>query len=240
MAGFSCIKAIKCYDRIVCVGYYRAEPTTPGVLYSDDEFDTYDVIELSSLTGQKFLDVALGVNILVAVGQINMIMYSEDYGETWVDCTPSATGTPDWITITFDGEKFHAYSATTKHHAYSTDGINFTVETISISATLVDAVVYGTSTYTASLYQQGIEALQAAQKTESIAADALPNKTPTYGADYSIGDKVDIIDPTRGIMAVKRVEQVQHVFEPQKIITIPKFGTQTLGLREFIKREAGK
>jgi len=236
------LRTCYCNGKIIAVGYWHDASSNyyPFTVLSDGFVPTETVTTISSLSGRRFLDAAYGVDALVAVGQPNIIAYSTDYGLTWTDVTPSATGTPDWITITFDGEKFHAYSATTKHHAYSTDGINFTVETISISATLVDAVVYGTSTYTASLYQQGIEALQAAQKTESIAADALPNKTPTYGADYSIGDKVDIIDPTRGIMAVKRVEQVQHVFEPQKIITIPKFGTQTLGLREFIKREAGK
>lgn len=225
----------------VAAGYIlRSSVRTPCSIASGDGFESWSITELAALTGYRFLDVASGNGVTVAVGQPNIIMYSADYGATWTDCTPSATGTPDWITITFDGERFHAYSAYTKHHAYSSDGITWTVESISLSAWGVDAVIYGTSSYSGNLYQIGVEALQKATKAESVSAEILPGKTPVYGTDYEIGSIVDIVIPDCDIMTTKRVTKVKHVIEPEEISVTPIFGDDVLNLRKFIKREVSQ
>jgi len=215
----------------------------PVVLTADASVAPPDwtVSVLTSIgAGYRLLDASVGNGVVVAVGQPDLIMYSSDNGATWTDCTPSATGTPDWITVTFDGEKFHAYSATTKHHAYSSDGITWTVESISVSAALIDAVIYGTSTYSGNLYQIGVEALQKATKAESVSAEILPGKTPVYGTDYEIGSIVDIVIPDCDIMTTKRVTKVKHVIEPEEISVTPIFGDDVLNLRKFIKREVSQ
>lgn len=225
-------------DRLIVSGYiYRSGTFTPAVIYSDDEFDTYTIVELSALTGQRFLDVAYGNGVLVSIGQTNMIMWSDDGGETWTDCTP-AGGTPDYITVCFnetDGT-FHAYSFTGKYHAYSSDGKNWTLSTFTASVEGVDAVVYGTSSHTMSLYDIGYNALQSYKPIEIIDGEILPNTHPILGTECKVGDIVDVIDQSRGIIMSVPLAEAQTIYEPKRSVIIPKFGENYLSLKKYIEK----
>lgn len=194
--------------------------------------------EISALSGHSFLDAAYGNGILVAIGQPNIIAWSDDLGATWTDCTPSG-GTPNYITVCFNETNgtFHAYSYTGKYHAYSSDGKNWTLSTFTASVFSVDAVIYGTSSHSGNLRQIGIDALQATRTADIIDGEILPDVEPIYGTDYVVGDIADIKDAERGILAAKRIVEVQHIREPNQIVTIPKFGVNFLNLRQYISKE---
>lgn len=215
----------------------------PFVSKSDDLGVSWIDTPITSLTGKRFLDAAYGNGIIVAVGQPNLIAWSDDYGATWHDVTPSG-GTPDYITICFNQDTgvFHAYSATTKHHAYSdTTGKVWTLTTFTTTAALIDAVVYGTSSHSGDLYQIGLDALQSAQVVETLDGDINADLAPVYEVDYNIGDMIDAVDATREIVATKRVLSVEHLIDKDNdLAIIPKLGKEFLSLRQYIAKEIKK
>jgi len=238
--GFSSQGCVSTGSKLIVAGYIgRSGVYTPAVIISSDEFATYTVVELNALTGCVFYDIAYGNGVAVAIGQPNMIMWSDDGGETWTDCTP-AGGTPNYITVCFnetDGT-FHAYSYTGKYHAYSSDGKSWALSTFTASVAGVDAVVYGTSSHSGNLYQIGVDALQEAAIVETLDGDVNSDLAPVYETDYQLGDILDAVDPTREITAEKRVLEVEHLIDKDTDLSIiPKLGKDYLSLRKFISKE---
>lgn len=223
----------------VAVGFTReGSDYTPLSIVSLDDGETFTAHSISSLFGKRFLDAAYGNGVLVAIGQPNMIAWSDDYGATWTDCTP-AGGTPDYITVCFNetNQTFHAYSATGKYHAYSSDGKNWTLSTFTGTTVWgVDAVVYGTSSHTMSLYDIGYNALQNYKPVEVIDGEILPDAHPIFETEYKVGDVVDVIDSSRNIIVSKMLTEAQTIYEPKKSIIIPKFGENYLSLKKYIEK----
>lgn len=208
----------------------------PITLTSDDGGETFSYNVITSLSGKKFLGITSGLGVFVAVGQSNLIAWSTD-GINWTDVHPSG-GTPDYISVTFDGTKFHAYSYSTKHHAYSSDGKNWTLTTITISSTQIDAVTHGTSSHSGNLYQVGVDALQSCVVVEALDGDVNQELAPEYEIDYNIGDVIDTLDPVRNIAATKRVYSVDHIIDKDNDYAIvPKLGKDFLTLRQLIAKE---
>ena len=220
-----------------CGKHTRGGVTYPLVATSVDNGVTFTFQEVTAFSGKSFLDLAYGLGVMVAVGQSNLIAWSDDDGATWNSCAPSG-GTPDYITVTFDGAKFHAYSYSTKHHAYSTDGKSWTLTTMSITATAVDCVTYGTSSHSGNLYQVGVDALQSTVVVEALDGDVNQELAPEYEIDYNIGDVIDVLDPIREITATKRVYSVDHIIDKDNDYAIvPKLGKDFLTLRQLIAKE---
>lgn len=211
----------------------------PFTLTSDDGGVTFDYNIITSLSGKRFLGITSGLGVFVAIGQPNLIAWSTD-GVTWTDCTPA--GSPaDYITVTFDGTLFHAYSATTKHHSYSADGKTWTQTAFTTSASLIDAVIYGAAQRQYSLYSIGYNALQKYKMVELINGDLLPTARPMIGVDCNVGDVVDIVDKERGIIVSKVLSEAQTVYERDKNgIIYPNFGDGYLDLKKYIKKEVDK
>ena len=232
----TCIKD----NLVVSVGFgYDGVTNIPLSIVSDDFGETISINSITSLSGKSFLDMAAGLGVFVAVGQTNLIAWSSD-GVTWTDVHPSG-GTPDYIAVTFDGTLFHAYSATTKHHAYSADGKNWTLTTFTTSAALVDAVIYGAAQRQYSLYSIGYNQLQNYKKVEIVSGDLLPTAHPLIGVDCNVGDVVDIVDKERGIIVSKILTEAQTVYERDKNgIIYPNFGDGYLDLKKYIKKEVDK
>lgn len=219
--------------------WYDGITYKPLIIKSEDLGLTQTVHIIESLSGRRFLDMASGNGLLVAVGQPNVIAWSDDGGETWTDCTPSGTGTPDWIAVCFDSVNgvFHAYSATTKHHAYG-DGKTWTRTTFTTSAILIDAVVYGTSSHSGNLYQIGVDALNEANIVETIDGDVNTELAPIYKIDYNVGDVIDVVDPDHDLTATKRVLEVEHLIDKTTDYSItPKLGKDAMTLRQLISKE---
>lgn len=231
-----------CYDNgiLCCAGYwYDGSTYKPLTITSTDYGVTHAVNIIESLSGKRFLDMAAGLGVFVAVGQPNIIAWSTD-GVTWTDCTPAGSSA-DYITVTFDGTLFHAYSATTKHHSYSADGKNWTQTTFTTSAGLIDAVIYGAAQRQYSLYDIGYNALQNYKMVELINGDLLPTARPKIGVDCNVGDVVDIVDKERGIIVSKILSEAQTVYERDKNgIIYPNFGDGYLNLKKYIKKEVDK
>lgn len=231
-----------CYDNgiLCCAGYwYDGSTYKPLTITSTDYGVTQAVNIIESLSGKRFLDMAVGLGVFVAVGQTNVIAWSTD-GVTWTDCTPAGSSA-DYITVTFDGTLFHAYSATTKHHSYSADGKTWTQTTFTTSAGLIDAVIYGAAQRQYSLYDIGYNALQNYKMVELVNGDLLPTARPMIGVDCNVGDVVDIVDKERGIIVSKVLTEAQTVYERDKNgIVYPNFGDGYLDLKKYIKKEVDK
>ena len=224
-------------NKIVAAGrWYDGVTYKPLTVVSTDGGLTQSINIIDSLSGKQFLDMACGNGVFVAVGQSNLIAWSYD-GFDWTDVTPSGASA-DYITVTFDGTQFHAYSATTKHHSYSNDGKTWTQTTFTTTATLIDAVVYGTSSHSGNLYQVGVDALQSSVVVEALDGDVNQELAPEYEIDYNIGDVIDTLDPVRNIAATKRVYSVDHIIDKNNDYAIvPKLGKDFLTLRQLIAKE---
>lgn len=236
-AGSAVLKTCKSDTLIVAAGIYRVvSDYTPFTLVSDDYGETFTLHAITSLATKQFLDMAYGLGVFVAVGQSNLIAWSSD-GVTWTDVHP-AGGTPDYISVTFDGTLFHAYSYSTKHHAYSSDGKTWTLTTTSISSTAVDAVLYCSAQRYYSLYSIGYNALQDYKPIEVIDGEILPTAHPQIGTDCKVGDLVDISDPSRGILASEILAEAQTIYDDKNNgIIVPKFGDNYLTLKKFMMKE---
>jgi len=225
---------------IVSVGFqYDGATYYPLTVTSTDNGETNSINTIASLSGLKFGDAAYGLGVFVAVGdKTNTIVWSTD-GVTWTNCAP-AGATPEYVTVCFNeaDETFHAYSYNYKHHAYSSDGKNWTLSTFTsaIPAPFVDAVVYGTSSHTMRLYDIGYNALQSYKPIEIINGEILPNTHPILGTECNVGDIVDVIDQSRGIIMSVPLAEAQTIYEPNKSIIIPKFGENYLSLKKYIEK----
>lgn len=226
------------YGKVVAAGYwYNGMTYKPLVIRSLDFGVTETVHVVESLSGHRFLDAAAGLGLFVAVGQPNIIAWSTD-GVVWTECTPETE--IDYIAVAFDGTSFYAYGYSTRKVAISSDGKNFTVYDITGVTQNVDAVCYGFSSYIASLYEQGVLALQKATSVEVLDGDVNPALAPVYGVDYNIGDVGDVVDPKRGLLSTKRILKVQHINEPDETAVVPKFGKDFPSLRQYIAKEINK
>ena len=219
--------------------WYDGVTYKPLTVTSSDSGDTIETNIISSLSGYQFLDMAAGLGVFVAIGQPNLIAWSTD-GVTWTNCTPSGASA-NYVTVTFDGTLFHAYSASTKHHAYSADGKNWTLTTFTTTALQVDAVIYGAAQRQYSLYSIGYNQLQNYKLVELVSGDLLPTAHPLIGVDCNVGDVVDIVDKDRGIIVSKVLTEAQTVYERDKNgIIYPNFGDGYMNLKKYIKKEVEK
>lgn len=222
---------------VVSIGrWYDGITYKPLTVTSSDSGDTIETNIISSLSGYQFLDMAAGLGVFVAIGQPNLIAWSTD-GVTWNDCTP-AGASANYITVTFDGALFHAYSYSGKVHSCSADGKSWTRTTFIGNPAGVDAVTYGTSSHSGNLYQVGVDALQASVVVEALDGDVNQELAPEYEIDYNIGDVIDTLDPVRNIAATKRVYSVDHIIDKNNDYAIvPKLGKDFLTLRQLIAKE---
>ena len=241
IVGIRLLRTCTIDDYVVSAGYaYNGSTNSPFTVSTNDGGLTEATHVISSLSGKSFLDMASGLGVLVAVGQTNLIAWSDDYGATWTDCTPAGSSA-DYVTITFDGTLFHAYSATSKHHSYSADGKTWTQSSFTTAATSIDAVIYGAAQRQYSLYSIGYNALQNYKMVELINGDLLPTARPKIGVDCNVGDVVDIVDKERGIIVSKILTEAQTVYERDKNgIIYPNFGDGYLDLKKYIKKEVEK
>lgn len=226
-----------CFSRgkIVSAGFtYNGSVYTPLSVVSEDNGISETVHSITSLSGKRFLDLAAGLGLYVAVGQPNTISYSYD-GKTWADCTPAGY-TIDYISIVFDGTRFYAFGYSSRYTAISEDGKNWTVYANGFSSN-IEAAVRGVSEYTASLYAIGVAALQTAAVVETIDGEINPALAPGYEADYYLGDLLDAVDPKRGLTFEKRVLSVEFVNDDNQDAVIPKLGKDFLSLRQYVTKE---
>lgn len=234
--GQSCgLNGISVADgKIVAVGYRGSD--YPIVAVGDEvSEEALTVTAFPAITGGRFTAVIRALGVWVAIGQPNIIYWSEDL-LTWYDGTP-AGGTPDYIALTFDGTTIRAYSSTTKHLASSTDGKTFTLKTITLPSVSVQAAFYGTSSLQNGLTQVGLEALQNARKLVSVNGTIVPGRRPAYGTDYSMGDVVDIASDERDIIVSKRATEMRRVYEAGRPSHTPTFGDKALAQKKFIQKE---
>jgi len=227
-------------NNITIAGYIK-DSGSYNIAYaqSSNDGESFSFVEYASPSNGRMLDMVYGLGVYVAVGQPNIIQWSSD-GVTWNTCTPSG-GTPDYITVTFDGTLFHAYSYSTKHHAYSADGKSWTLATFTTTATSIDAVIYGAAQRQYSLYSIGYNALQNYKMVELVSGDLLPTARPKIGVDCNVGDLVDIVDKERGIIVSKILTEAQTVYERDKNgIVYPNFGDGYMDLKKYIKKEVDK
>jgi len=234
--GGTITRTVKYKDIIVAVGFVTVSGTNyPATSISSDDGITHTPHVISSFSGFKFLDAAVGKGLIVAIGQTNKIAYSYD-GITWTDCTPADT--IDYIAVAFNGTNFYAYGYSTHKVAISSDGINWTTQTTPTITTNVDAVTYGTSSHSGNLYQVGVDALQSSVVVEALDGDVNQELAPEYEIDYNIGDVIDTLDPVRNIAATKRVYSVDHIIDKNNDYAIvPKLGKDFLTLRQLIAKE---
>ena len=83
-----------------------------------------------------------------------------------------------------------------------------------------------------------MNALRQMRPAEVIDGNVLPGTDPVYKTDYNLGDIVDVSDDDRGIVVSERIIEVRTNYEPSQIVTVPKFGTDFLTLRQYISKEA--
>lgn len=85
-------KTVLIGTKSVCVGTRLSSPIVPFTVTSDDYGVTNTMNIISSFSGKSFLDAAVGAGVVVAVGQSNLLAYSEDGGKTWSQGTYSGYG----------------------------------------------------------------------------------------------------------------------------------------------------
>jgi hypothetical protein len=232
---------IEVEGNLLSVGFVLESGTKIPIIVktSNSEID-FTVTELSSKSGYEFRAAAYGNGVIVAIGQPNLIMWSDDGGDTWNDCSPADS--IDYIALSFDGTNFFAYGGATRKVAISTTGKSFSVySTSGFSTSNIDSSVYGAAQRQYSLYSIGYNQLQSYKKVEIINGDLLPTARPKIGVDCNVGDVVDIVDKERGIIVSKVLTEAQTVYERDKNgIIYPNFGDGYLDLKKYIKKEVDK
>lgn len=222
----------------VCVGFANSPSSIryPFIAIGNPETEVWSFSILTAYAGTILESVATGNNRIVAVSRDNKILQSSDYGATWANVTPSATGTPDYISVVFDGTYFHAYSANTKHHAVTNSSGAWSAATIALPTVEISHVFYANYSKSFSLEQIGANALANSRVIDLLDCDVLPG-APEVGADCNLGDIVDIAHPKRGIIVSKRLIDAQAIAEPHNHTIKPKFGTNYLSMKKYIKKE---
>jgi hypothetical protein len=233
---FTANRTVLIGTKSVCVGTRQSSPIVPFAVTSDDYGITNTMNIISSFSGKSFLDAAAGAGVIVAVGQSNLLAYSEDGGGTWSQGTYSDT--VDYISVTYDGAHFYAVGYLTRKVAISSDGKNWAVYALVGVTANPDAVTYGTSSHSGNMYQTGVDALNAAAIVETLDGDVNADLAPVYGTDYNKGDLIDAVDPELGIVAAKRVLEVEHLIDKTTDLSItPKLGKDVMSLRQLIAKE---
>ncbi len=97
---------------------------------------------------------------------------------------------------------------------------------------------YTKAQYTKMLRQRGLEKLADYGMLESVNSDVDPYANLEYGKDYDLGDKCIYRFTDIGIECVKRITEIQEVFEGSKHTITAVFGTDgTMPIEKLIKRE---
>lgn len=220
-------------------GYLYAIPLWVGswIMRSADGYNwDYVVEDWAGEETRGFVSIAYGNGRLVAVGELGMIMYSDD-GENWTKITWGSQ--TNWDNIGYGFGKFVVVGTSvgdTGYRGYSEDGATWTGFTsLSFNPT---SVTFGLSQYHYDIRQACLEELmkrQAVNKIEGQVENTLP---PKYGEDYRLGDIVEV--NAAGWQGRQRITKVRHVLEPNRISITPVIGDDFLDLRQFISREVNK
>jgi hypothetical protein len=83
-----------------------------------------------------------------------------------------------------------------------------------------------------SLYDIGYNALQSYKPIEIIDGEILPNTHPILGTECKVGDIVDVIDQSRGIIMSVPLAEAQTIYDPKRSVIIQKFGENYLSLKK--------
>ena len=220
-------------------GHLYAIPWWAGswIMRSSDGYNwEYVVEDWAEEETRSFVSIAYGNGTLVAVGELGMIMYSDD-GENWTKITWA--NQTNWDNIGYGFGKFVVVGTSvgdTGYRGYSEDGATWTGFTsLSFWPT---SVTFGLSQYHYDIRQTCYEELmkrQAINKVEGQVENTLP---PKYGEDYRLGDIVEV--NAAGWQGRQRITKVRHVLEPNRISITPVIGDDFLDLRQFISREVNK
>jgi hypothetical protein len=229
----------------VAVGaeYYSAPHGASKVLIVStiDGGISWNKINPSASEG-PIVSVAFGGGLFVAVSYFGEAFVSSNAID-WTSVLVSGLyGTVyENVNIIHDGFNFRIYaeagSGLSLKHSVSSDAQTWTTTTLSVGSSYIESAVYGTSAETGNLYQDGVDALESSRVVELLDCDTLPDSTPAIGTDCNLGDIVDIAHPKRGIIVSKRLIDLQAVIEPKNHTVKPKFGTNYLSMKKFIKKE---
>lgn len=97
---------------------------------------------------------------------------------------------------------------------------------------------YTKAQYTKMLRQRGLEKLADYGVLESVNSDVDPYANLEYGKDYDLGDLCIYRFTDIGIECVKRITEIQEIFEGSKHTITAVFGTDgTMPIEKLIKRE---
>ncbi len=98
---------------------------------------------------------------------------------------------------------------------------------------------YTTAQYQALLRQRGLEKLAEYEKVETVNSDVDPNANLVYMTDFDLGDLCTYRYTDVGIETIKRITEIQEVYEGSKQTLSVIFGTGSMtSIKKLIKREA--
>lgn len=197
-------------------------------------FDTDTWMQVETGTDNELTGIAYGSGRYVIVGKSGTILTSED-GISWTarnsplsaDLTRVAYGFGKFIAVSWGGI------------ITSNDGITWEAQSASTLA-YPNNIVFGTDFYKYTLRLRGLKKLKGYNKSEEISGTVNVAAKPIYGQDYRIGDICDFVNGELELNYQKRVISVEFVYESGERTVTPGFGTASLNVRNFIKREANK
>ena len=98
---------------------------------------------------------------------------------------------------------------------------------------------YTTAQYRSLLRQRGLEKLAEYEKVETVNSDVDPDANLIYMTDFDLGDLCTYRYTDVGIETIKRITEIQEVYEGSKQTLSVIFGTGALtSIKKLIKREA--
>lgn len=231
---------------VAMCGYRRPTPSSstiiPIILISRDNCVTWELNDFSSgITGSFFASIASNNMSICAVTDAAYSAATGD-GKSWTVVDSGVLGTDSNSTRIVNDGTYYYVLRTTLGYVYqkkSTDGISWDIVYVQyvIPGYIMSDVTYGTTSETGNLYQDGVDALESSRIIDLLNCDVIPDSAPVIGTDCNIGDIVDIAAPKRGIIVSKRLIDLQAIVEPNNHTIKPKFGTDYLSVKKFIKKE---
>lgn len=212
-------------------GLYLACGYNGALAYS---FDTDTWTQVKTGTSNELTGIAYGNGRYVIVGKGGTILSSEN-GVSWTARTSPVSA--DLTRVAYGFGKFIAVSWTAT--LTSTDGITWEAQAASTLA-YPNNIVFGTDYYKYTLQQRGLKKLKEYNKIEEFSGIVDVAANPIYGQDYEIGDICDFVNGELDLSCQDRVISVEFVYESEERSVTPRFGTTSLDVRNYIKREANK
>ena len=230
ISGFWFVKMIKAEGFIYGIRWVQG-----GAIERSKDGYTWENVRPVNGT-RKIVSITYGNGRLVAVGELGLIVYSDD-GENWTEITWA--NQTNWDAVGYGLGNFivaGASIAETPYRGRSTDGATWTDFT-SMSKIPTD-VAFGLSQYHYDIRQACLEELQKRNIISKVEGEVENSLPPKYGEDYSLGDIVEV--NAAGWQGRQRITKVRHVLEPNRVSITPVIGDDFLDLRQFISREVNK